>query len=251
RAETILLNYSSLCKEYSVDVSNAIATSAVRDAKNKHDVLSRLGKALDAPVYCISGKEEAQLCFHGTAQADNECILDIGGGSTELVFRNDSGDIQSLSINVGAVRLTERYFSDGVTDTNIESAQRDIIEAITHITLPELSMLRAVAGTPTTLAAMTLDLAEFDAQQIDGFALTLNTVSNHRQWLMQHHGTEVLRSRNGIHPDRADILFAGTLILETILKHFSISECTVSVRGVRYGLAIRSAEAIQLRQLHR
>lgn len=237
RAESILLKYKELCDSLAVDSIRAVGTSCLRDAANRDEVCHRLSQTLGARVEVISGDEEARLCFLGSIEDDfPTTIVDIGGGSTELISGKNGAIEYRTSIDIGAVRLTERYFKElPPSKENIFLANHEILQALSIVPRDALYAIRAVAGTPTTLAAMILKLSEFAPEAIHNYQLMYSDVELMSSMLTQL-SLEKILLLPGVHPKRADILPAGVLILKAILEYASASHCTVSTKGLRYGV---------------
>lgn len=236
-AEIILAHYAEICKVLKTDMINAVATSAMRDAHNGNEVQSRLEYALGAKVHIIEGEEEARLCFLGTVpHAQKAMVIDIGGGSTEIIIGKHEAIENVYSINIGAVRLTERYFSVlPPTRENIDNAIEYIQNELSHIPTDNNCPLYCVAGTPVTLASIASGVESFDAKALNGYELSSLVITIILQQLLHSTREEILQIP-GVSENRADILPAGTLILDTLLRKFEKTSCIVSVGGVRLGL---------------
>ena len=236
-AELILARYAEICKEHETDKIYAVATSAMRDAYNGKEVQSRLENALGAKVHIIEGEEEARLCFLGTVpHAQKAMVIDIGGGSTEIIIGTHEAIENVYSINIGAVRLTERYFSDlPPPRENIDKAIEYIQNELSHISTHYDCPLYCVAGPPVTLASIALGLESFDAKVLNGYELSSLVITIILQQLLHSTREEILHIP-GVTENRADILTAGTVILDTLLRKFEKSSCFVSIGGVRLGL---------------
>lgn len=264
RGCTILRHYALLCQQEKVDIRVGVATSAIRDAINKTEVLRQLSAAYGGPLNAISGEEEALLCFRGTVDSEDEqaTVLDIGGGSTELVSRSATTDvdtqelkepIQRISMDIGAVRITERYFrSLPPTLQEREAAIQGIRAALEQIPIEQITAtasvanLYAVAGTPTTLAAIAQEIREFDWHKVDGYILTADYIRQICSRLLQLTHDELI-AIPGVHPERADILPAGALILEEILAYMNQKRCVVSAKGLRFGVLKAAAAMLKHR----
>jgi exopolyphosphatase/guanosine-5'-triphosphate,3'-diphosphate pyrophosphatase len=239
RAQTILQNYRRINTDYYVATIDAVATSAVRDAGNRDEILRALGDALGSPVRVISGEEEARLSFLGSAARDTLCtVIDIGGGSTEYITGQSNDIHERTSLDIGAVRLTERWFS-GLPPMReeVEKAREDIRRHLQQLRQTDRGELIGVGGTFTTLAAMDLELDTFDANIVHGHQLTLEAVSRMTEYLVTS-PLKILLDNPAIHPKRADILPMGALILEESLKFLDTGRCTASTRGLRYGVLL-------------
>lgn len=236
-AENILKKYAETCISFDTDVICAVATSAMRDAHNGKEVQSRLENALGAKVHIIEGEEEARLCFLGTVpHKEKAMVIDIGGGSTEIIIGTHEAIENVYSVNIGAVRLTERYFSHlPPTRDNIDKAIEYIQSELSHISTDYDCPLYCVAGTPVTLASIALGLESFDSHVLNGYELSSLVITIILQQLLHSTREEILYIP-GVPENRADILPAGTVILDTLLRKFEKSSCFVSIGGVRIGL---------------
>jgi exopolyphosphatase/guanosine-5'-triphosphate,3'-diphosphate pyrophosphatase len=225
------------------------ATSATRDATNRHlfvdGVRERLGIALEV----ISGEEEAALSFAGAIKDLDPSngpflVVDIGGGSTEFVFGTSTVEV-ARSVNIGCVRMTERHFAnDPVTPEQIELARTDIQAAIAQaaavVPITKAKTLVAVAGTATTVAAAALELPEYDR-----YAIHLSRVSaqqTHDAAAMFATSTREQRLSLGyMHPGRVDVIAAGSLVLSEIMKATGATEFVASESDILDGMAFSLA----------
>jgi exopolyphosphatase/guanosine-5'-triphosphate,3'-diphosphate pyrophosphatase len=221
------------------------ATSATRDATNRHLFIDGVRERLGVEPEVISGEEEASLSFTGAIQdlppIDGPfLVVDIGGGSTEFVFGTTHVEF-AKSVNIGCVRMTERHFtSDPINPHEIERARVDIQEAIAKaaaiVPITELKTLIAVAGTATTVAAAALGLAEYDR-----YAIHLSRISadkTHEVAQMFLSSTREQRLALGyMHPGRVDVIPAGALVLSEIMKATSATEFVASESDILDGIA--------------
>lgn len=243
-AEEILRSYAGICDSFSVEHIYVVATSAMRDAVNGKEVQLRLEKAIGASLRIIQGEEEARLCFLGTVpQNQKAMVIDIGGGSTEIIIgTHDSLDFIQ-SINIGAVRITERYFQElPPQQLQINQAIEMIQKELVHLPPVHEYAVYCVAGTPVTLACIALGLDAYDAKVIDGYDLSSLVITIILQQLLHSSREEIIQIQ-GVEKQRADILPAGTLILDTLLRHCGKQNCFVSTGGVRYGLIMHHSTA--------
>jgi exopolyphosphatase / guanosine-5'-triphosphate,3'-diphosphate pyrophosphatase len=254
RSLEVLERYRDHCKSLGVEEVIAVGTSALRDAKNSADVRARFHDRLGIDIRVISGDEEAAYSFlavqRGLSLVGKELlVIDIGGGSTELIRGNGSGVLNAFSFNLGSVRLTERYLhSDPVQPEEVF----EMTEAIDReLSLVEERGVRAdstvtlvgIAGTFTTLAAMEKKLERYSHSQVHGSALTLEEVR--RQILTLREKTIAERKRIvGLEPKRADVIFAGASLLERIMTSWQTQTVIVSDQGVRYGLLHEAARSL-------
>ncbi|MBN9400117.1 MAG: Ppx/GppA family phosphatase ['Candidatus Kapabacteria' thiocyanatum] len=238
----ILGRYAAIIRDMGVSRVRAVATSAMRDATNATEVRHRLEQALGWPIDVIDGEEEAGLTFIGTVGTDDRpaTVIDIGGGSTEFVKGTGGVVSASRSIDIGAVRCTERYLGTLPADRDaILKARGEIRTMISDIVtlIGDAGRLVGVAGTPTSLAAVDQGLASFDASRIDGYVLTAVRVHDRAEELLRYTLDEV-RALPGVHPQRADILPAGALLLDEAMSVLGADSVTVSTRGLRYGVLL-------------
>jgi len=244
RADLCLQKFSEVIHKHQPEKILAMATSAARDAQNKEE-LSMLLKKYNIPLEIIAGEKEAAITYQGAvsglvAPNKNLMLIDIGGGSTEFIFGFAQKLIKGESLNIGCVRLTEKFITlQPTSDFEIAQVTEHIDAAIQKAKLsqPEgflLEQIIAVAGTPTTLVAA--ELGYFDAEKIDKSVLTQK---NLQHWFDKLKKATVEEKVNmGIPRGRADIILVGVLILMRSLHIFGLKELSVSTRGVRYGIAL-------------
>ncbi len=241
RAESCFANYSEIIKEHQVDKVVAVSTSAARDVNNKQRFID-LGLKYGIPIEIISGQKEAELTYYGSfgfnSASTSSSVVDVGGGSTEVIGREDQ-NVKGWSFDIGSVRLAEifnafdRVSSDVLLkmDSYIVSQLQDKKES-----LPSMTAVTAVAGTPTTLSAMIQEI-EFDVSKVEGSFLSLKELQLWQKKLAAMTANE-RKLLKGVHPDRADVLVCGVSILKNICEHFTLPGFRVSCRGVRFGLAV-------------
>ena len=225
----------------------AVGTEALRRAKNGTAIvagidaeLARIGGALEI----IAGEREAQLAFHAVQGSFPDLVgprtvVDIGGGSTELVV-GDREVERAISIPIGSVVLTEKHLkSDPPTADERRALERAIDEALAAA--PALAgLVVGIAGTVTTYAAITLGLADYDATKVHG--MTLDRAALERE--VARLGAMRIDDRRrtpGLQPKRADVIYAGGVILCRILAKARVHECRVSDKGVRWALLYEAA----------
>jgi len=225
------------------------ATSATRDATNRHLFVDGVRERLGIELEVISGDEEAALSFAGAIKDLDPSngpflVVDIGGGSTEFVFGTSTVEA-ARSVNIGCVRMTERHFAtDPATAEQIELARTDIQAAIAQaaavVPITKAKTLVAVAGTATTVAAAALDLPEYDR-----YAIHLSRISaqqTHDAATMFATSTREQRLALGyMHPGRVDVIAAGSLVLSEIMKATGASEFVASESDILDGMAFSLA----------
>ena len=225
------------------------ATSATRDATNRHLFVDGVRERLGIELEVISGEEEAALSFAGAIKDLDPSngpflVVDIGGGSTEFVFGTSTVEA-AKSVNIGCVRMSERHFaSDPATPEQIEAARTDIQAAIAQaaavVPITKAKTLVAVAGTATTVAAAALELPEYDR-----YAIHLSRISaqqTHDAATMFATKTREQRFSLGyMHPGRVDVIAAGSLVLSEIMKATGATEFVASESDILDGMAFSLA----------
>jgi exopolyphosphatase/guanosine-5'-triphosphate,3'-diphosphate pyrophosphatase len=256
RTLACLERYGRRLRELGVDRVDAVGTSAMRDAEGGEAFRARAAALLGVEPRTISGEEEAELTYEGAlvglgARAIDErgaIVVDVGGGSTELVAPAASG-LSRVSLDVGAVRMTERHVrSDPPTEAELEAIRADVrskLAAASHVARAEVSSVVAVAGTATTLLAVAHGVAPYDAARVHGATLEARELAETRARLAALTLDE-RRRVPGLEPKRADVIVAGAVVLEVVLEELARVDArraalVISDRGVRWGLAQRLA----------
>ena len=221
-----------------------VATSQARDAENGGEFFARVEAELGFGFKVVSGEDEARLSFMGSLlqnmDASNYAVVDIGGGSTEIVTSKGG-----RSVDLGSVRFTERYMkSDPVIDDEFNICLNEIDNKLEGLVgwrgaIPSDMQMLAVAGTATTLASWHLKLSEFDAAEIEKVQLTSGNLLRMVKDLKRMSVAE-RRDQVGIDPKRADVLLAGAMIMWRIMEKLKFQTCNISSRGLRYGVLMDS-----------
>jgi exopolyphosphatase / guanosine-5'-triphosphate,3'-diphosphate pyrophosphatase len=245
RAVKILKEYQTIIQPYNAEKIIVTGTSAIRDSKNNRDFKSYIFTETGLSLDIIGGLEEAIWTYRGGISEfikDNEecALIDIGGGSTEIILGKGRDIIDKVSLNIGAVRLTERYLKHNPPEKDeLDYAVRIINEELSKITLPVSGKsFFGVAGTITTLSAYHQRLETNDPEKVNGYILTLKNIEDIFDEFKTKTNSEILQIK-AIPKGREDVLLAGILILKEFMKNFSIDKITTSVRGLRYGIALR------------
>jgi len=226
------------------------ATSAARDAQNGAEFLKEAKERAGVEIEIISGELEAELAYSAayaefgrTRQGEALVVIDIGGGSTEFIYGAPGGAgaiAFHTSLDVGSVRLTERYVrSDPVAEAERRAIVADLQTAFAALPdAPRAARVVGVAGTVTTLYAVRHAVEPYDGAMVHGGALTLSELKGLSRQLCETPLAQRMKLP-GLQPKRADVICAGALILEMALERLHASECLVSDRGVRWGLLAR------------
>jgi exopolyphosphatase / guanosine-5'-triphosphate,3'-diphosphate pyrophosphatase len=233
----------------------AVLTSAVRDARNGAQFTARVRREYGLDARTIVGDEEARLTFKGAthsraaaAAADPHAaepllVIDIGGGSTELVIGRAGAEPDfHVSLNAGVVRQTERHIEHDPPHPHELQALADEVRAIVEDRVPDpirASVIQAVgvAGTATSLAAIAQELDPYDPARVDGYMLELGECELLLARLAQLPLAE-RRDVRGLHPDRAPTIVAGAIIVIEVLRAFELARMQVSERDLLHGVAL-------------
>ncbi len=212
------------------------ATSAVRDADNRNSFAAMVRSATGLELNVLSGFMEARLSYQGVTNALGDVrdalVIDIGGGSTEFIWRSD-GETRFVSTNIGAVRMTEGGYGSG----QIKNAIGDTLRSVQ---LDNPGEVIGVGGTVTTLAAMAQEMAEYCSEKIHGFRLCTDIVDDLYR-LLSGLTTDERIHLPGLQPQRADIIPAGACILSIILHGLAHDSILVSEADILYGLILETA----------
>jgi len=218
-------------------------TSAVRDAKNRDVLIDKIKNRFDINMRVLAGEEEARLTYFGALSnkkfMDDILLIDIGGGSTEFIHGNQTEIKSAISIDIGSVRLTERFIKhDPITREEyfqIEEFVRKQLDAVSNPFSVHPQNLIGVAGTITTLAAISLKLDDYDGRRIDNSTLSRDEVRR-RVDLLKQKTLDERKKIIGLSPKRADVILAGAIILLESMRKLNCQEIIISDRGLRYGL---------------
>jgi exopolyphosphatase/guanosine-5'-triphosphate,3'-diphosphate pyrophosphatase len=251
RTREALASYAKTCSDLGVERTRMVATSATRDASNRAEFVAMVVETLGVEPEVISGDEEAALSFRGATfglePADGPfLVMDIGGGSTELVLGTTSVEA-ARSVDIGCVRLTERHLvSDPPTTAEVAAATADV-DAALRLAAEVVPVERArtavgLAGSVTTVAALALELPSYQPE-----AIHLSRVSQARAHEI---ATDLLsmtreqRARLGVmHPGRVDVIGGGALILDRAMQLLSLHEVVVSESDILDGIALSLGES--------
>ncbi len=245
RTFAVCEEYASFIATHSVERSRFVATSASRDVSNRAQfvdgVVARMGIAPEV----IEGTEEAGLSYEGATRSLTGVIapalvVDIGGGSTEFVLGE-----QSVSVNIGCVRMTERHLhSDPPTEAEIELVRADLAEAIARaaesVDLRAAGTLVGVAGTVTTVAARALGLSSYDPQILHGAIIGRAPLEQAISDLVAMTRAE-RAALPYMHPGRVDVIGGGALVLGAVMEAVGLPTLTVSECDILDGIAYRLA----------
>jgi len=236
RVRSSLVDYRRTAERLGAERALAVATSAVRDAENGEAFLGEVEWSYGFSTRLLDGDEEALLTFRGVAAGrevePGTMVVDIGGGSTELIVGGSDGVDFHQSLDIGCVRLTERFGDD------VHAGAAHVRAA-----LPELSVSQAigVAGTVTAIAALDLGLIEYDPTRVHGHRLSRASVSAQLERLARL-PLEERRRVPGLEPERAPVIVAGAVILREVLDRYGLEEVEASEHDLLDGAALAAAE---------
>ena len=226
-----LKKYKEIIDKYSIEEKSIIcfATSATRDANNRDYFIKRVYDETKIKINCISGDEEAYINFKGVVSSfdknfkENILVFDIGGGSTEFTLGNINGIKKEISLNIGSVRITEKFFLDNVIYNYCEENRIKAKEWIKE-NLKELEdfkkedfTLIGVAGTTTTQVSVREKMEIYDSEKIHLSSLTSKEINDNLDLFIKNINKQEIK---GLDPKRKDVIIGGTIILKEILEYF-------------------------------
>jgi exopolyphosphatase / guanosine-5'-triphosphate,3'-diphosphate pyrophosphatase len=256
RTVTVLEEYRRAMDRHGVVKVRMTATSAARDAENREEFFAAAEAVIGTRPELLSGAEEGRLSFAGaTAELDSDTgpwlVVDIGGGSTELVAGPVDGGGAPLaitSLDVGCVRLTERFLaSDPPTAEEIESARQLVSTLVARAVAGEPALagghaLVGLAGTVASLAAIDQEVDEYDRDRVHYYVLTLDRVDQMLGRLASLTSAQ-RRLVPGVESGRADVIVGGTIVLDEIMRRLGFDECLTSEADILDGLVLSLATA--------
>ena len=249
RTFAVLDEYADTIRSLGAEHVRMVATSATRDAANRDEFLTGVERRLGIVPDVVSGDEEAALSFAGATRELQGAsgwmapylVCDIGGGSTEFVLGDDSGLLGARSVDVGCVRLTERHLHDDPpSPAQVTSAVADIEGAIDDVAralpLERARTLVGLAGSVTTVTALALDLDRYSPDRIHHARVSAQMVHDVTARLLAM-SREQRAALPVMHPGRVDVIGAGALVLDTIVRRCGFDEVVASEHDILDGIA--------------
>ena len=248
-----LKKYREIIDKYSIEEKNIIcfATSATRDANNRDYFIKKVYDETKIKINCISGEEEAYINFKGVISSfdknfkENILVFDIGGGSTEFTLGNIDGIKKKISLNIGSVRITEKFFLDNVIYNYCEENRIKAKEWIKE-NLKELEdfkkedfTLIGVAGTTTTQVSVREKMEIYDSEKIHLSSLTSKEINDNLDLFIKNINKQEIK---GLDPKRKDVIIGGTIILKEILEYFEKDFVIVSENDNLMGAILEGVE---------
>jgi exopolyphosphatase / guanosine-5'-triphosphate,3'-diphosphate pyrophosphatase len=248
RVFSTLDEYAAVIEQLGAEVKLAVLTSAVRDSENGEEFAQNVKGRYGLIPHVLTGDEEAQLTFLGAtserdaADAEPTLVIDIGGGSTELVIGTGDEVGFHVSTQAGVVRQTERHIDHDPPEPDELKELAADVASILDSAVPDEQRRRvqraiAVAGTATSLAAIDQELDPYDPARVHGYALTGKACER----MLERLAALPLKERRqvaGLHPDRAPTIVAGAVILREVLNRFGLERVEVSEHDILRGAAI-------------
>jgi exopolyphosphatase / guanosine-5'-triphosphate,3'-diphosphate pyrophosphatase len=242
RIRNCLADYRRELEALGAERTLCIATSSVRDADNGEAFLGEIEWSYGFKTRLLSGQEEAAMMIRGVTAGRptlDGVVVDIGGGSTELVLTKDGAVESAMSLDIGCVRITERFLGSDPPSPPELAAAGGYVRSL----LPQLEAGNAVgvAGTITTLATLDLGDAVYDPERTHGHRIPLASVEEQLERLARMTLDERLRVP-GIEPGRAPVIVAGIVILREVMGAYGLDEIEVSERDILHGAVLAAAE---------
>jgi exopolyphosphatase/guanosine-5'-triphosphate,3'-diphosphate pyrophosphatase len=244
-----IAEFAQRARALGVEKVVGVATAALRDVRDGADFIAEVKSRAGVDLEIITGETEAELSYLAVMKGlaldpiAKVLIVDIGGGSTELIRAQAGRKLDLVSLQLGSVRLTERLVHhDPPTAREAAELRLTIGDALQQLGwdfVPDIMV--GIAGTVTTVCAVALGLATYDSKIVHGHRLSHEDVIAE----IARFASLTLADRKGLpglEPGRADVIFAGAAILERIMAHFQLKEVVVSDQGVRWGLLWRTLE---------
>ncbi|MEO9885656.1 MAG: Ppx/GppA phosphatase family protein [Balneola sp.] len=255
RVIKVLSEYKLIIENEYPDVSEVIvtATSAVRDASNKDEFIIKVKEETGFDVLLLSGEDEARFTYNGALTVFDEqvkgdiFVLDIGGGSTEVALGRNGTLIDSYSFDMGCVRFTERFLKqDPPFQEQIQECREAIKNMLDSKKFKPKRNAKAVgvAGTLTSLAAIDLQIDEYDPEHMNGHLIVNEKLKKGIEIFSLHTHQQLLELSPKVLNGREDIFLAGLLILEGFLNYFGLDEIRVSTGGIRHGAILNEPEKV-------
>lgn len=236
-----LREYAEIARREGATIA-AVGTEALRRAPNGDDFLVPAAQILGVPIEVIDGEREAALTFRAVIESFPEArrgdlaVVDIGGGSTEVVLARDGQPTSARSLPLGSVRLTEQHVHhDPIAPEELAALRASVASGLAGIAFPRAATVVGVAGTVTSLAAMAESMATYDPARVHGYRLSRAGLDAQIARLAASRQAD-REQIVGLDPRRADVILAGAMILEGIASAAGAGDVRVSDRGIRWGL---------------
>ncbi len=247
RTIEVVARYADVARAHGAEAIAAVGTAAARDARNGAEFCGELERGARLPCEFLSGEREAALMLQGVLHAlgvrhERLLVLDVGGGSTELVVAAGGRPERLVSAPLGVVALTERYLKSNPPRSwelvKLEGAIAEQMDDLReHVGDLRGQVCAGTAGTVTTLAAIDMGLREYDPRRVNGYRLYRRRLSELYRWLARM-TVESRRRVPGLEPGRADVIVAGAAVVLQAMEALGFSELKVSDGGLREGVLL-------------
>ena len=242
----VLAGFRKALNKYNVEKIKTVATSAVREAANGKEFINA-AKNSGIEISIISGKEEGMLEYLGVCSGFDAgrqpLILDVGGGSSEIIYMQDNNELHTESHKIGVVKMADMFDFQKSSTEILEKCSAYIKEFFKDVTIPNnIQNFIATAGTATTLAAIDMEMTEYDYNKVNGYKITKEKVI---EILNKGYSTPYNKRLEikGMDKGREDLIIPGILIILEILKKTNLNIITVSDFGLREGAVVRAANS--------
>ncbi len=238
---SVLNEYKNICNQFKCVSILPFATQAIRMAKNQQEIINKVFNETGLQINVISGENEAKLSFMGAIPNDDNhefVLIDIGGGSTEVIHGNTTSIKFCNSYKFGAVTLTEKYL------TTVPYSEKEILNLTNFVknNFPFLKKIKnntqviAVAGTPTSLSCMQQKITDYSDEIVENKQLKLNEINKLVQELSLLTPSQAKEKYGNVLNGREDIILTGAIILKEFLMLVEADKVIVSSKGLRYGI---------------
>jgi exopolyphosphatase / guanosine-5'-triphosphate,3'-diphosphate pyrophosphatase len=240
----ILSEFNDIIKSYNCEVVLAVGTNAFRISSNASEIIKEVKDLLGIHINVASSLKEAEYSFLGavsdyyTNEKEN-VIIDIGGGSTEIIYGKKNHIKYINSFQVGVVTETERFFKhDPPLPCEIKNFEDFLSTTFVNLDIPRNVMAIAIAGTPITLVCIQKGLNEYNEDEVEGSLLKLVDIVGLKEELSHLSSNQIKEKYTQVVSGREDVLLAGTIILDNLMKLLNLTEVIVSTKGIRYGAIV-------------
>jgi exopolyphosphatase/guanosine-5'-triphosphate,3'-diphosphate pyrophosphatase len=243
RVIAALNEYQNVIRDYDIQATHVLATSATRDARNRGALIQKIHAETGWDCRVLSGQEEAQLSFLGVIsdfECENLLVCDVGGGSSEFIRSQKRDIVFAKSIDIGSGRLTRRFLhADPAQPQQVAELELFVQSAIKSNLKRDgkIEKLVAVGGTAATLALIDAGRPEQQAHKVHHYELAADKLTKIIADLSEK-SIEQRRGIIGLHPRRADVILGGALIFQEILKYLQMESITVSLRDLMFGVFV-------------
>lgn len=235
----ILKDYKSICNKHKAEKIIAAATNAFRIAENGNIIAEKIKNELGLDIEIISGEEEAFLSFLGASENNKtNLLIDIGGGSTEIIIGKNSEIFYKKSFQMGVVTAVEKFL---LSSPPSKKELEDFYDSLNRefnfsFKIESIDRIIGIAGTPITLALMLHGINNYNESEVEGVELSSHDISKLVGKLKEYSSAEIKDQYKSVVEGREDVILAGAIILEFLLAKLNTEKITVSTKGLRHGL---------------